>query len=499
MESSSSVRCLEYTQSGDLTNVTYPLPNADINGVGVLVAFLFPAYLSWLGAILLYIGGLTSQDLLSDFDILYLQIQDRTNNKWHGEFHIAILTLSAQQLVTGIGILAAAFATLSTALVADFHTIIYLAWMSSNGYLATLTLLRDYLQHNPAIRAMKLLTMVTLLAMLCVAIFPTTNFEWADHILIQPACANASSCVALETEVLPMWRIASRTNLQGMLSPQGVISYFLLIVSYTWQAAMLFEPTHRRTGRIIRTPLRWLAQALHGAARRRLAPPHRHLHDIHYRLLLGIYLFLTASLDFIGSFACFLGIVTVSFAWANFELLLPRLHVFPNCVRQALNQWDFGQILPLLLLLSSFYSFIEHYLHERGMKPTSNNNNNKPTAPPAMSPTPIIKSTTGVPFASSSPRLSEIFLQYDPSRAEALQATVQRQLYAIPYFKVLLGLFCLLAVGAAVGYFAETIIALTGPSEPYSWSTRDWHLLPDVVAATAATLGILVVAFLGPL
>lgn len=33
--SSPSVECLEYNSSGVITNVTYPLPNTDINGIGV--------------------------------------------------------------------------------------------------------------------------------------------------------------------------------------------------------------------------------------------------------------------------------------------------------------------------------------------------------------------------------------------------------------------------------------------------------------------------------
>lgn len=458
-----------------------------------------PAYLSWLAAILLYFGGLTKPDLLNKFDILFLQVKPRTNKKWNREVHKATLILSAQQMVAGIGILAASFATLSTTLVADFHTAIYLAWMSSNGYLATLTLLRDYLQKNAAIRALKLFAMVTFLAMLCVAIFPTTNFAWADHILIQPACSSASSCIALKTYVPSLWHIASSTNLQGMLSPQGVISYILLITSYTWQAAMLFKYTNSHTRRIIRTPLRWLERALHAAALQRLEPMHRQLHEVRYRLLLGVYLFLIAFLDFVGSFACFLGVVTISFAWANFELFIPRLHVFPTCVRQALDLWDFGQILPLLLFLGPFYSFVEHWLRNRNSQndilsgpedsEDSSNSERKPTNP------------------ASSLRLSTIFVQFEPSQGAIegtsqtsldLEDAIQREIYSITYFKVLLGLFSTFAVGVSIGYFVETTLALTGPSEPYSWYTRSWHILPDVVGGAAAFMGIFLVSVLGP-
>lgn len=444
----------------------------------------------------MYISGLTPPDLLNSFDTLFLHIKLRVNSQWNKRIEKAILILSAQQMVAGIGILVASFATLPTTLVADFHTLIYLAWMSSNGHLATLTLLRRYLQNNAAIRAMKLLTMVIFLAMLCAAIFPTTNFAWADHILIEPACQSASSCLALSTHALSLWHVASSSNLHGMLSPQGVISYVLLIVSYTWQASMLFKQTHSRIRHMIRKPLLWLEKALHLAAVQRLGPVHRHFNEFRYRLVLGLYLFMLALFDFVGSFACFLGVVTVGFAWANFVLLLPRLHVFPDCVRQTLNLWDFGQILPMLLFLGPFYSLVErcfrdkHLRSDTSQQSTSSSNPGRTSNKPKSS---LFLLTRIVPSSPSQTDVDDME-QTLPNPQNALV----EEIYSTMYFKVLLGLVCILGLGASVGYFVETTIALTGPSQPYSWYTRDWHLLPDVLAGGAAFMGIFLISLLGP-
>lgn len=68
---------------------------------------------------------------------------------------------------------------MSNMLVADFHSVTYLGWMSSNGYLATLTPLRSHLQEHSALRSLNLAVMAALSLMLCFAIFPTTNFAWA--------------------------------------------------------------------------------------------------------------------------------------------------------------------------------------------------------------------------------------------------------------------------------------------------------------------------------
>ena len=59
-----------------------------------------------------------------------------------------ILTLSDQQLVTGIAILMACFANWCRTSVYELNIVVSLAWFSSATHLATLDVLRDYFQHN---------------------------------------------------------------------------------------------------------------------------------------------------------------------------------------------------------------------------------------------------------------------------------------------------------------------------------------------------------------
>lgn len=62
--------------------------------------------MSWLVVMLLYAGGLIPGDLLNDFDTLFLSVRPKTESDWIEEFRRKSF-LSVQQVVTGIGILAA--------------------------------------------------------------------------------------------------------------------------------------------------------------------------------------------------------------------------------------------------------------------------------------------------------------------------------------------------------------------------------------------------------
>ncbi|KAL2830143.1 hypothetical protein BJY01DRAFT_240478 [Aspergillus pseudoustus] len=456
------VTCLEQAESGALTNVTYQLPSADVNGIGVIVAFLLPAYISWLV-----------------FDTLFLRVRPKTENDWIAKFRRTSF-LSVQQIVTGIGILAVALRTMSSMLVADFHSVIYLGWMSSTGYLATLTLLRGHLQEHPALRSLNLAAMATLLLMLCFAIFPTTNFAWADHILIQSACLNASSCVAFTTYVPILRQEASNTNLggkEGHLSPQGVISYIILI-----------------TGYFIRTSLFWLERALHNLAPRGVQEDRNNKNDrlinkVRYRLLLGLYLVLLALFDVSSSFAAFLGIVTVSFVWA----------IYPACVRRTLDTWDFDQILPVLSSLTPLYNVIEHCfwggsplkgILTGGIKSPDRESRRDSVHPsPETEPEPQCNLSARFICLDPSWRLAESDENNLPTigtrrTEESALAALHRRIYSVTSFRALLTLLCILTVGKVSRWSAQ----------PFTWYTKDWHLLPDIVAGVATFLVLFLVS-----
>ena len=176
---------------------------------------------------------------MNNYDILFLKIRARPNH-WAQGLRKGFLSFSIQQLVLSIGLLSAGIAQMATLTPFDFHTVTYMAWMSSTAHLATLFFLQEYFLSSPVYRALELFSMLVLLILLCVALYPTTHWAWADSVLIA-ACRDPAHCPGLQRNVHSLCLRACTNNISGGLSPQGVLSYLILFTSYFWQAATLLE------------------------------------------------------------------------------------------------------------------------------------------------------------------------------------------------------------------------------------------------------------------
>lgn len=87
-----------------------------------------------------------------------------------------ILSLSDQQLVTGLAILIAGFSQMYSMSAHHFNIVASLAWFSSATHLATLAILKNYFREHTTVRNWRVGIMLILLIMLVVAQVP----GWAD-------------------------------------------------------------------------------------------------------------------------------------------------------------------------------------------------------------------------------------------------------------------------------------------------------------------------------
>jgi hypothetical protein len=176
-------------------------------------------------------------------------------------------------------------------------------------------------------------------------------------------------------------------------------------------------------------------------------------------------------------------------------------------VRETLNEWSFGQILALLLLLAPLYSIISHYLWL-----VSPSTHAKDEVRVESVHEQHVGEKTGISTPSRSTsslrRHHDLNLRVDPAVAiSSLFSELNSSVDAIPdskelqnavratiQFKIILTLICLVLIGSTGGFFAQSFVAFLGPAVPLSWLTTSWLLVPDVLATGAALAAILIVS-----
>ena len=152
-----------------------------------------------------------------------------------------ILTLSDQQLVTGLGILIAGYKGLCTISFYNMNIITAIAWFSSTTHLSTLAILRGYLIDHPRIRNWRAAAMLLLFALLVVAQLAIA--------------APAEFCVPAQC-LFYSWTYGESYRPLGIPFVGTIIIVLFLIASYTSRIARLYSPDPEWTLQI------WLARAV---------------------------------------------------------------------------------------------------------------------------------------------------------------------------------------------------------------------------------------------
>ena len=177
--------CLDFMRDGG-----QPVPDADISGLGVILAFTVSAYLTFALVLASYLFGQVDGSLLNSVDTSVFRIRPYRPPETRGSrptrlrislaLRQAILALSDQQIVTGIAILAAGFQGLRLGGIDSYHyqIVIYLAWMSSSVHLSALSILAPILKERPALKLWRLVGMLVLLVLLAIALIPTASNDW---------------------------------------------------------------------------------------------------------------------------------------------------------------------------------------------------------------------------------------------------------------------------------------------------------------------------------
>ncbi|KAL0262002.1 hypothetical protein SLS55_003437 [Diplodia seriata] len=359
-------------------------PNPDISGIGVLLAFIITAYATLLFTICAYWTGLVPDELLNVIDKrVFGATSRRAASPWSKAFRGALRACSDQQMVTGIAVIAAAFAGIQTVSVYHWRTVIYLGWMSSNVHLNTLTVAmtphwnrKGRSRGATAARFVRLAGMLTLFALLVAALVPTVSQSFNNALANHPAdgyywYADIYYYAFLFTPADPIFCFWLPEYSAEGPTTDALVSLIMLTCSYAWKTTGVFFRPQQRALLRCETLRTRLPRLLRRAAmwRQRKGRFVRIMTAWPYATIVGTYAMSVAVLDFAASFFASLTMLTISLAWGTLNLLMPR-QAFAEFIGPDENTWNFGQVLPMLLLLLPVVSVVEEFSvathHEEG-------------------------------------------------------------------------------------------------------------------------------------
>jgi hypothetical protein len=346
-------------------------------------------------------------------------------------------------MITALGVLGATLKNMRESTVFDFQTKLYLAWMATNMHLSTLSILRPSFWDRPWLRAFKLLNMCALLTMMCIAIYPTTVSTWVgSSVRAKGFCSSADSCFGLEEKVEVHW------HRRRWLIPQGVFEYAFLIISHIWQSVMLFPKVHSTISKLSQRPLRYPEQRMADTNRGTQKSNRKIVH----RAITGTYIFVLAFIEVTGSWAFSQFLIGVHLAWSSFQLFLPRFIYLPSCVADYLNEMNFGQILPMILLLAPIYGIVTYYLkyiHQSGSNISATTTTATTTITPSIT---FQRAQNCPPTSTMTSSFSTLLKQINTSTPNAHES-LRAYFFTTVQFRLIFFAQCFIAFMSVVGYF----------------------------------------------
>lgn len=321
----------------------------------IILSFLFSAYLTLIWTFASYLFGLIDPDLLQPVDKYVFNIRPKANNeRWASALRDSVLAFSDQQTVTGIAILIAGAVALNSTNndaymdVYHYQIVTYLAWMSSNVHLSCLSFVGDSFHQNKAASVFRITGMIVLFVLLCIALVPSVHQLWSG-LSDGSGWAFPARCGWVDNK-----RYQRNENFGK--NRDAIWSYAILAVSYTWKLNSAFRSSHRFFRKWIRGyPEYYLEKALrHAAGRYRERGGSSRLY---YMVLVSCWVVFECVLDFLGSFASSLWMLTLGLVWGSMQILLPRSYLIKKGGPE--NTWIFGQIVPMILLVLPLGAFLQ--------------------------------------------------------------------------------------------------------------------------------------------
>lgn len=246
-----------------------------------------------------------------------------------------MMSLSDQQLVTGLAILVAGYYEMMNSSLDSDHweVVVYLAWMSSSVHIASLTVLRDVLNKNPTLRNVRVAGMLIFLALLSVATWPT-RFDFGGS-FIPAKCLWSSS------------HSASR-HIRWTMDPNWVLTMVMLIIAYVWKLSQLFSSSRGWVRKwIVAKPEAALERLMRRAVQ---SDRPRWLRWPAYKIATICYVIFIAYAGVAESFAASIIYLCITFPYGVAIIVRLRDDMDDEVIAGE-KRLTFGQLVPLFLLV----------------------------------------------------------------------------------------------------------------------------------------------------
>ena len=276
-----------------------------------------------------------------------------------------ILTLSDQQLATGLAILIAAVANQCTLTVWEFQLAFSLAWFSSTTHLATLDCLREYFLDHGTVRNWRVLGMVTLLILLMYSLIMSTA-SVDNTIPLQCTFYFFGEKGLYQTAPLDIFDILSVALTLVLLTWQYLVrikwSYKNNDNKATYFERTIFKLRTRRHRQALKPSNQQLKYIIQEAVNERISyRRRRHLEQIRNSRGLRRHWLIAyrASNTYSQSFLSLGPMLTFMIAFGFTQLYLNRWH--SNTPLEIDTSMGIGQITPLFLLVLPVLVAAESY------------------------------------------------------------------------------------------------------------------------------------------
>ncbi|KAF5677349.1 hypothetical protein FHETE_1862 [Fusarium heterosporum] len=347
--------------------------SSDIIGPGVLSSFFATASITIIAVIVAYLSDSIEGKFINELDrmvigwsmttfpFLWACIRGqpgsdhgkacKTSPEWKEAVLQFILTLSDQQLVTGLAILISGIANQNSLYGYEYTIMTCLAWFSSTTHLATMDALRSYFTKHKSVRNIRVIGIITVLFMLIYAFVVTTNVAVIYELrTVKVQCLfEDSTYVSYKSKLrLVAW----------------ILSSVLIVLGYVVRVVDLYPDE-------LSDIVKRAASLMKLNADSSAPPPSPSTTEQGWRarfesrrgankVLSIVRVLLRGSKAYNTSFLSSLSTISFSFTFGLSQLSLYRWRLAP-LLSPGTNNMDFGQLFPVFLLALPFLSAIETY------------------------------------------------------------------------------------------------------------------------------------------